>query len=43
MAQIVNGQVVSSRSPWRLSIIPEIFWGIINFVHAFFQVHTKDF
>jgi len=37
MVQIVNGQVVDSRSPWRLSIFPEIFWGIVNFVHAFFQ------
>lgn len=26
------GQVVDSQSPWRLSIVPEIFWGIINFI-----------
>jgi len=37
MVQIVNGQVVSERSPWRLSILPEIFWGFVNFVTAFFQ------
>lgn len=37
MVHIVNGQVVESRSPWRLSIIPEIFWGVVNFVSAFFQ------
>ena len=38
MVHIVNGQMVDSRSPWRLSIIPEIFWGVVNFVSAFFQV-----
>ncbi|XP_061187619.1 selenoprotein K-like isoform X2 [Saccostrea echinata] len=27
-----GGQMVDSQSPWRLSIIPEIFWGIINFI-----------
>jgi len=28
---------VDSRSPWRLSLIPELFWGIVNFVVLFFQ------
>ncbi|XP_022299600.1 selenoprotein K-like [Crassostrea virginica] len=50
-----GGQVVDSQSPWRLSIIPEIFWGIINFVVLFFRTlvspsmtkygntHTSDY
>jgi len=29
--------MVDNKSPWRLSIIPEMFWGIINFVVLFFQ------
>ena len=28
----LSGQVLESRSPWRLSFIPEFFWGIINFI-----------
>jgi len=36
MVEYVNGQM-SSRSPWRFSIIPEVFWGAVNFVMAFFQ------
>ncbi|KAK3793184.1 hypothetical protein RRG08_009483 [Elysia crispata] len=37
MPYISNGQVVESRSPWRLSFITDLFWGIINFVVLFFQ------
>lgn len=37
MPYISNGQVLESRSPWRLSIISDIFWGIINIVFLFFQ------
>ncbi|XP_019637815.1 PREDICTED: selenoprotein K-like [Branchiostoma belcheri] len=37
MAYVTGGQMLDSRSPWRLSIIPEIFWGIINFIVLFFQ------
>jgi len=32
-----GGQVNEARSPWRLSIIPELFWGMLNFVVLFFQ------
>ncbi|XP_074644250.1 selenoprotein K-like [Tubulanus polymorphus] len=32
-----GGQVSESRSPWRLSIVTELFWGCINFVLLFFQ------
>ncbi|XP_059169727.1 selenoprotein K-like isoform X2 [Physella acuta] len=32
-----SGQVVDSRSPWRLSIIPDMIWGFINFIILFFQ------
>ncbi|KAK2185808.1 hypothetical protein NP493_222g04016 [Ridgeia piscesae] len=34
---ISGGNIVNSRasSPWRLSIIPEFFWGIVNFVVLF--------
>ncbi|XP_041459405.1 selenoprotein K-like isoform X2 [Lytechinus variegatus] len=32
-----NGQVMDSRSPWRLSFIPEFFWGIVNFIVLFFR------
>ncbi|KAH9518923.1 hypothetical protein Btru_008665 [Bulinus truncatus] len=29
--------ILESKSPWRLSIIPEFIWGIINFFVLFFQ------
>jgi len=32
-----SGQLSDSRSPWRLSIIPELIWGLINFIVLFFQ------
>ncbi|GFR82288.1 selenoprotein K [Elysia marginata] len=35
MPYISNGQVVESRSIWRLSFITDAFWGIINFVVLF--------
>jgi len=28
---------MESRSPWRLSFIPEMIWGVINFIVLFFQ------
>ncbi|KAK7102402.1 selenoprotein K-like [Littorina saxatilis] len=37
MAYVSGGQVLESRSPWRLSFIPEFFWGIINFIVLFFK------
>ncbi|KAK9829416.1 hypothetical protein WJX72_005735 [[Myrmecia] bisecta] len=36
MVYIVNGQVVQKRSPWRLSIIPDTFWAIVNAIAFFF-------
>ncbi|XP_030856256.1 selenoprotein K isoform X3 [Strongylocentrotus purpuratus] len=32
-----SGQVMDSRSPWRLSYIPELFWGAVNFISLFFR------
>ncbi|KAH9518918.1 hypothetical protein Btru_008659 [Bulinus truncatus] len=32
-----KGDILESKSPWRLSIIPEFIWGIINFFVLFFQ------
>lgn len=32
-----EGQMMASQSPWRLSYIPEMLWGIINFIVLFFQ------
>uniref|UniRef100_A0A913ZQ14 Selenoprotein K n=1 Tax=Patiria miniata TaxID=46514 RepID=A0A913ZQ14_PATMI len=37
MAYISEGQMLESRSPWRLAFIGEMFWGIINFVILFFR------
>ena len=28
------GAVVNKRTVWRLSIFTDIFWGIVNLVHA---------
>ncbi|KAG8556948.1 hypothetical protein GDO81_018263 [Engystomops pustulosus] len=39
MVYIANGQVLDGqqRSPWRLSFITDLFWGITDFVVLFFQ------
>jgi len=29
--------VVEQRSPWRLSIFPELFWGLVGLVLSFFK------
>ncbi|XP_025107123.1 selenoprotein K-like [Pomacea canaliculata] len=37
MVYVSGGQILNSKSRWRLSFIPDIFWGIINFIVLFFQ------
>mmetsp|Transcript_13340 Transcript_13340/g.40016 ORF Transcript_13340/g.40016 Transcript_13340/m.40016 type:complete len:111 (+) Transcript_13340:2-334(+) len=37
MVYVEGGRVVGERSKWRLSIIPEIFFGVLNFVVFFFR------
>jgi len=37
MVYITGGQVTERRSPYRLSIIPELFWSIINGIYLFFR------
>ncbi|KAF1779787.1 Selenoprotein SelK/SelG [Phytophthora cactorum] len=32
MTYVSGGDVVAKRSPWRLSIVTDMFWGVINFV-----------
>ncbi|XP_033744641.1 selenoprotein K-like [Pecten maximus] len=37
MVYVSQGNVMESQSPWRLSYIPEMFWGLINFIVLFFH------
>lgn len=37
MVYVVNGRVVQRRSPFRLSIVLDVFWGVVNAVGFFFQ------
>lgn len=37
MVYVSQGNMMDNRSPWRLSIIPEMFWGLINFIVLFFR------
>ncbi|XP_030640074.1 selenoprotein K isoform X2 [Chanos chanos] len=39
MVYVSNGQVLDSRtqSPWRLSFLSDLFWGVVEFVGLFFQ------
>jgi hypothetical protein len=30
-----DGNVGESRSPWRISIVSDFFWGVVNFVGLF--------
>ncbi|KUF97829.1 Selenoprotein K [Phytophthora nicotianae] len=32
MTYVSGGDVVAKRSPWRLSIVTDMFWGVVNFV-----------
>jgi hypothetical protein len=31
------GSVVKERSAWRLSVLPDAFWGVLNLIAAFFS------
>ena len=35
-----DGTLQKKRSPWRVSIIADLFWGILNFILMFFQTMT---
>ncbi|KAL7884388.1 hypothetical protein AOLI_G00071580 [Acnodon oligacanthus] len=39
MVYVSNGQVLDSRtqSPWRLSFLSDLFWGVVEFIGLFFQ------
>lgn len=37
MVHVVQGRVVQKRSLFRLSIIPEVFWGLVNLIGHFFE------
>ncbi|XP_057316331.1 selenoprotein K-like [Hydractinia symbiolongicarpus] len=32
-----GGQVLGGQSPWRISIVSDMFWALINFVVLFFH------
>eukprot|EP00064_Thunnus_orientalis_P017680 superscaffoldBa00003823_g17766 len=49
MVYVSNGQVLDSRmqSPWRLSFLVDLFWGVVEFFGLYFKtlIHpnmTKD-
>ncbi|XP_072026494.1 selenoprotein K-like [Amphiura filiformis] len=38
-----GGQMLDGQSNWRLSVIPDLFWGFINFIVLFFRtMFTPD-
>ena len=37
-----SGSTVEKRSMMRLSIIPDFFWGCVNFVSLFFSVRAEN-
>eukprot|EP00230_Micromonas_polaris_P003060 CAMPEP_0119223832 /NCGR_PEP_ID=MMETSP1327-20130426/33363_1 /TAXON_ID=38833 /ORGANISM="Micromonas pusilla, Strain RCC2306" /LENGTH=144 /DNA_ID=CAMNT_0007222109 /DNA_START=284 /DNA_END=718 /DNA_ORIENTATION=- len=37
MPYVRDGAVVTRRTPWRLSIVTDVFWTVVNLVAAFFQ------
>jgi hypothetical protein len=32
MTYVTGGDVVAKRSPWRVSIVSDVFWGVVNFL-----------
>ncbi|CAI9744419.1 Hypothetical predicted protein [Octopus vulgaris] len=37
MVYVSEGNIVSSRSPWRLSIIPEVLYALMGVIILFFK------
>ena len=37
MVHVVQGRIVQKRSPFRLSIFAELFWGLVNLIGQFFE------
>ncbi|KAM6925511.1 selenoprotein K [Xenentodon cancila] len=39
MVYVSNGQVLDSRaqSPWRLSLLTDLFWAAVDFISLFFK------
>ncbi|XP_013857192.1 selenoprotein K [Austrofundulus limnaeus] len=39
MVYVSNGQILNSRaqSPWRLSLLVDLFWGAVEFIGLFFK------
>ncbi|XP_030279750.1 selenoprotein K isoform X2 [Sparus aurata] len=39
MVYVSNGQVLDSRtqSPWRLSLLVDLFWGAVEFISLYFR------
>ncbi|TMW61162.1 hypothetical protein Poli38472_013625 [Pythium oligandrum] len=35
MTYISGGDLVAKRSPWRVSIVSDLFWGVVNFFGVF--------
>ncbi|GLE06093.1 hypothetical protein PINS_up015304 [Pythium insidiosum] len=42
MTYITGGDVVAKRSVWRVSIVSDFFWGVVNFVGVFFSSIFAD-
>jgi len=46
MVYILNNQIIEKRSVWRLSIIPETFWWVMNqvtmFLHTLWSVPASE-
>ena len=40
MTYVSGGDVVAKRSPWRLSIVTDTFWGVVNFVGLLYVVEA---
>ncbi|QDZ22223.1 selenoprotein K-like domain-containing protein [Chloropicon primus] len=37
MVHVVQGRIVEKRSPFRLSIISDLFWSLMNVIGQFFE------
>ncbi|KAF4318810.1 hypothetical protein BBO99_00006910 [Phytophthora kernoviae] len=42
MTYVSGGDVVAKRSPWRLTIMSDMFWGVVNFVGLFVSSIFSD-
>lgn len=41
MTYVTGGDVVAKRTPWRVSIVSDFFWGVVNFIGLLYVAPSR--